>query len=150
MQIVFKIYKQFFISTNSQPNSKVSGYFREGSVIVRGRLIRALEYAINSLLHYRSHHLQYTLPNHICLQHYSRKFLHSCRSSNHCNHKYLYKIMQLSCKSTLDFDNPFFILLIKLRTESGVGGYVIHRTTTFPSVLNDQPKCSQLGRFNIG
>ena len=32
MQIIFKIHKHFFISTNSQPNSKVSGYFREGSV----------------------------------------------------------------------------------------------------------------------
>ena len=26
------LHKQFSISTNSQPNSKVSGYFREGSV----------------------------------------------------------------------------------------------------------------------
>ena len=34
MQIIFKIHKHFFISTNSQPNSKVSGYFREGSVAV--------------------------------------------------------------------------------------------------------------------
>ena len=32
MQIVFKIRKQFSLSTNSQPNSKISGYFNEGSV----------------------------------------------------------------------------------------------------------------------
>ena len=33
MQIVFKICKQFSLSTNSQPNSKMSGgYFREGSL----------------------------------------------------------------------------------------------------------------------
>ena len=35
MQIAFKIHKQFSISRNSQPNSKVSKYFRESSVLSR-------------------------------------------------------------------------------------------------------------------
>ena len=33
MQIVFQIHKQFSISANLQPNSKVSGYFREGNAL---------------------------------------------------------------------------------------------------------------------
>ena len=32
MQIVFKIHKQFSLSTNSQPNSKMCGYIHEDSV----------------------------------------------------------------------------------------------------------------------
>ena len=38
MQIVFKICKQYSLSTNLQPNSKKSGYFHEGSVDVISKI----------------------------------------------------------------------------------------------------------------